>query len=168
MNSRKLPPPGFTSAAQSGVLAHDCGTTGPRVATLAYDTFGSGPEKVIVLHSWMGDAKSFDAMKSYLDTDAFTYAFADLRGYGRSREIPGKYTVDEVGADTIDLAVPVCSRLHCGRPGRCCARPRRCSMNAIVRGLSHSAPPTRRPTSFPSRSMRSVVGRPTLPTSPGA
>lgn len=104
MNTRKLALPGFTSAAQFGVVAHGRGATGPSAATLAYDTYGSGPEKVIVLHSWMGDAKSFDAMKSYLDTDSFTYVFADLRGYGRSREIPGKYTVEEAGADTINLA----------------------------------------------------------------
>lgn len=71
---------------------------------LAHDLYGTGPEKIIVLHSWMGDAKSFDAIKQYLDLETFTYAFADLRGYGRSIGIRGKFTVDEVAGDVVALA----------------------------------------------------------------
>jgi pimeloyl-ACP methyl ester carboxylesterase len=81
-----------------------CGTRPAGDATLAYGIHGAGPEKVMVLHSWMGDARSFDAMKPYLDTEVFTYVFADLRGYGESRDIPGAYTAEEVGADAIRLA----------------------------------------------------------------
>ncbi|MGE0387003.1 MAG: alpha/beta fold hydrolase [Gammaproteobacteria bacterium] len=71
---------------------------------LAHDLFGTGPEPVLVLHSWMGTGRSFDAMKPYLDTDAFTYAFADLRGYGGSRTIAGEYTAAEVAGDALVLA----------------------------------------------------------------
>lgn len=71
---------------------------------LAHDSFGTGPEKVLVLHSWVGDARSFDAIKPYLDAATYTYVFADLRGYGRSRHLTGDYTAQEVAADAIRLA----------------------------------------------------------------
>ena len=83
-----------------------CGCAIPRarIATLAHESHGTGPEKVMVLHSWMGDARSFDAIKPYLDPDIFTYVFAGLRGYGKSRDLPGTCTVEEVSADAIRLA----------------------------------------------------------------
>lgn len=81
-----------------------CGCAIPPRQTLAHDVHGSGPEKVMVLHSWMGDARSFDAMKPWLDTDVFTYAFADLRGYGRSRKMRGLYTAEEIASDAMHLA----------------------------------------------------------------
>jgi pimeloyl-ACP methyl ester carboxylesterase len=40
----------------------------------------------------------------YLDTETFTYAFASVRGYGASREIPGEYTIEEVARDVLALA----------------------------------------------------------------
>ena len=70
---------------------------------LGYETFGSGSEKVLVLHDWMGDAANYEPMKAYLDGDAFTFVFADLRGYGRSRELKGQYTVEEIAGDTLAL-----------------------------------------------------------------
>jgi pimeloyl-ACP methyl ester carboxylesterase len=39
-----------------------------------------------------------------LDTDTFTYAFMDYRGYGKSRSIPGKHTMGEISSDAIALA----------------------------------------------------------------
>jgi pimeloyl-ACP methyl ester carboxylesterase len=39
-----------------------------------------------------------------LTLDRFTYAFADLRGYGRSRHIPGRFDVEEAANDVIALA----------------------------------------------------------------
>lgn len=82
----------------------DCPVPAVRRTILAHDLHGSGPEKVLVLHSWMGNARSFDALKPSLDTDRFTYAFADLRGYGRSRTFRGAYTVDEAATDAMHLA----------------------------------------------------------------
>jgi pimeloyl-ACP methyl ester carboxylesterase len=71
---------------------------------LEYDLFGGGSEKVLVLHSWMGDSTSFDLLKPYLNTQRYTYVFADLRGYGRSRDIAGEYSLEEASADALHLA----------------------------------------------------------------
>jgi 3-oxoadipate enol-lactonase len=65
---------------------------------------GDGPVRVLVLHDWLGDHTNYDAMRPYLDGDAFTYVFADLRGYGRSSHLTGAYTLDEVTADCLALA----------------------------------------------------------------
>ena len=70
---------------------------------IAYKQVGSGKEKVLVMHNWMGDSTSYDFMLPYLNTDAYTYVFVDLRGYGRSKEIRGKYSVEEASADAITL-----------------------------------------------------------------
>ena len=58
----------------------------------------------MVLHSWMSDATSFDLVKPYLDVDTYTYVFADLRGYGQSKHLEGKYNVEEIVADAYRLA----------------------------------------------------------------
>lgn len=71
---------------------------------LAHDIHGSGPEKVLVLHNWMDDRHSFDAARQWLDTDSFTYVFADVRGYGGSKELKGAYNSDEIAGDTMRLA----------------------------------------------------------------
>jgi pimeloyl-ACP methyl ester carboxylesterase len=65
---------------------------------------GSGREPVLVLHDWNGDHTNYDPIRPYLDTSTFTYAFADLRGYGASRDLVGSYTVDEIAADCLALA----------------------------------------------------------------
>jgi pimeloyl-ACP methyl ester carboxylesterase len=72
--------------------------------TLGHTVFGQGWEKVLVFHDWMGDAANFEPMVPYLDPVTYTYAFADLRGYGLSRHLAGRYTVDEVSADGFHLA----------------------------------------------------------------
>ncbi len=71
---------------------------------LGHQLYGTGPEKVVALHNWMGDASSFDALRSWIDSDAFTFAFADVRGYGASKAIEGAYTTDEIAADVLRLA----------------------------------------------------------------
>jgi pimeloyl-ACP methyl ester carboxylesterase len=91
-----LPLPMVGSAAGGRPLSQE--------PVLAHDAFGDGPQKVLVLHSWMGDAASFDPMKPYLDTHTYTYVFADLRGYGRSRDMEGEYNLEEASADTLRLA----------------------------------------------------------------
>lgn len=72
--------------------------------TLGYGLHGSGAEKVIVMHDWFCDQSSYDFMIPFLDTSYFTYCFVDLRGYGKSKHLPGKYTVDEIIGDIIKLA----------------------------------------------------------------
>lgn len=90
---------------------HHSASGGPEVApnlagptVLGHDLLGVGSQHVLVLHSWMGNARSFDLMKPYLDTDKFTFAFADLRGYGRSRAVLGNYTLGEAAEDALVLA----------------------------------------------------------------
>lgn len=70
---------------------------------LAYKQIGSGREKVVMMHNWMGDSTSYDPMLSYLNTDQYTYMFVDLRGYGDSKEMKGSYSVEEASSDVIKL-----------------------------------------------------------------
>jgi len=69
-----------------------------------HKTIGSGPEKVVVLHGWFGDHRAYSGIFDHLDTAAFTYAFADIRGYGNSKNIAGEYTIGEAAGDMIALA----------------------------------------------------------------
>jgi 3-oxoadipate enol-lactonase len=71
---------------------------------LGHQQLGSGKTPVIVLNDWISDTSSWDAAHPYLDRATFTWALTDLRGYGRSKHIAGKYTVDEAAADVLALA----------------------------------------------------------------
>lgn len=71
---------------------------------LGYVRHGQGPARVLVLHDWLGDHGNYDAMTPYLDSGAYTYVFADLRGYGLSRHLTGAYTVTEIAHDCLALA----------------------------------------------------------------
>jgi pimeloyl-ACP methyl ester carboxylesterase len=71
---------------------------------VGYTIFGSGMEKVIIIHDWFADHTSYDPMLNYLDDKTFTYAFMDLRGYGKSKDIKGEYTVNEAAEDVLKLA----------------------------------------------------------------
>ncbi len=70
---------------------------------IAHKQIGSGKEKVLVMHHWMGDWTSYDSMIPYLNTDDYTYVFVDLRGYGRSKEMKGTYSVEEASKDAMKL-----------------------------------------------------------------
>lgn len=73
-------------------------------AQIGHVLVGKGSEPVLVLHDWNGDHTTYDAIVPYLDTATFSYAFADLRGYGASRDLDGTYTVDEISRDCLALA----------------------------------------------------------------
>jgi pimeloyl-ACP methyl ester carboxylesterase len=73
-------------------------------ATIGYTQFGTGAEDVLALHDWNGDHSNYDPVLPYLDGKTFTYVFADVRGYGKSRDIAGAYTVDEISTDCLALA----------------------------------------------------------------
>src|SRR6059058_3212901 len=68
-------------------------------ADLGFASLGNGPARVMVLHDWFCDHTSWDAALPYLTPERFTYVFADLRGYGASRDIGGSYTLDETAGD---------------------------------------------------------------------
>ncbi|HEY4012494.1 MAG TPA: alpha/beta hydrolase [Polyangiaceae bacterium] len=71
---------------------------------LGHDRVGHGPRAVMVLNDWMCDTSTWDAARVYLDGDRFSWAFADLRGYGRSRGRVGAFHVLEAAADVLALA----------------------------------------------------------------
>lgn len=75
----------------------------PAERTLGHVVVGGGPEPVLVLHEWLGDHSNYDGAASYLSPTAARYVFADLRGYGLSRELGGRYTMAEVAEDAIAL-----------------------------------------------------------------
>jgi hypothetical protein len=60
---------------------------GQKSVGLGFTTYRHGQFRVLVLHDWFCDHSSWDATLSYLTPNRFTYVFADLRGYGLSREI---------------------------------------------------------------------------------
>jgi pimeloyl-ACP methyl ester carboxylesterase len=69
-----------------------------------HKTIGNGPTKVVVIHGWFWDHRVFTPIFDVLDTDRYSYAFIDIRGYGNSRDIPGAFTIGEVAADATALA----------------------------------------------------------------
>lgn len=71
---------------------------------IGYSTFGHGPIRAIVLHGWFGDQTSLEEVYPALDAEQLTLACMAYRGYGASRAMTGKYTMDEIGADALSLA----------------------------------------------------------------
>lgn len=72
---------------------------------LGFEKYGCGDHGVIVLNDWMGDVSSnWDSARRYLDREQFTWLFADLRGYGRSRGQSGMFTVKEAATDVLEVA----------------------------------------------------------------
>ncbi|WP_424217508.1 alpha/beta fold hydrolase (plasmid) [Streptomyces sp. BI20] len=77
--------------------------TSPATAPFAH-TVGSGPHKVIVLHSLFAGHQSFAPLWPHLDGSRFTYAFMDARGFGNSVDVSGTYSTDEIASDVLVLA----------------------------------------------------------------
>lgn len=71
---------------------------------IGHTLIGDGPEHVIVCHGWFGDHGAFEPVMSSLDTHAFTYAFMDYRGYGKSTDLSGEFTMAEIADDALALA----------------------------------------------------------------
>jgi pimeloyl-ACP methyl ester carboxylesterase len=69
-----------------------------------HTTLGHGPIKAVVIHGWFSDHRIFTPVFDALDTGRHTYAFFDIRGYGRSRDTAGAFNIAEVAADAIALA----------------------------------------------------------------
>lgn len=72
--------------------------------TIGHRLIGRGAQKVIVMPGWFGDHTVFAPMLPYLDGERFTYAFIDYRGYGMSREMAGKFNMQELAGDALALA----------------------------------------------------------------
>ena len=71
---------------------------------LGHELVGAGPAHVMILNDWLCDTSTWDGARPYLDGARFTFAFADLRGYGRSRGRGGEFTVVEAATDVLALA----------------------------------------------------------------
>lgn len=65
---------------------------------------GSGPVHVIALHGWFGSAEGWGELPLRIDTDRYTVAFLDYRGYGSRKEETGDYSLAEISADARTLA----------------------------------------------------------------
>ncbi len=71
---------------------------------IGYVQHGEGSEGVIILHDWMGDHSNYDLLLPFLDSERFTFACIDLRGYGLSAHIEGDHTLEQGVGDVITLA----------------------------------------------------------------
>ncbi len=71
---------------------------------LGHERVGSGRRAVILLNDWFSDTSTWDGARAYLDDEAFSWFFTDLRGYGRSRGRSGAFTVLEAASDVLALA----------------------------------------------------------------
>jgi 3-oxoadipate enol-lactonase len=82
----------------------------PRVGTPGADAMlghcrvGSGPTVCIVLHEWLGDHVNWEPTLPYFDPGRYTLVFADLRGYGWSRALTGRFDLAEAAVDVLRLA----------------------------------------------------------------
>ena len=65
---------------------------------------GTGPRKVLALHGWFGNAENWGPFVDVLDGSRFTYVFMDCRGYGGSRHLAGRFTLDEIAGDALAIA----------------------------------------------------------------
>jgi 3-oxoadipate enol-lactonase len=75
----------------------------PKVSPIGYDLFGSGPTRVVIMNDWLCDTSTWDGARPYFDSARFSFAFADLRGYGRSRGRQGRFTLAEAASDVLAL-----------------------------------------------------------------
>lgn len=71
---------------------------------LGHCRVGKGPATCIVLHEWLGDHVNWEQTLAYFDLDKLSLVFADLRGYGWSRAMSGRFTMEEATADVLRLA----------------------------------------------------------------
>jgi 3-oxoadipate enol-lactonase len=79
------------------------GTDGAN-ALLGHCRVGSGPSVCIVLHEWLGDHVNWEPTLSYFDLGRHSLIFVDLRGYGWSRGLSGRFDLDEATDDVLHLA----------------------------------------------------------------
>lgn len=74
-----------------------------KTETLGHELYGTGTRRVVVLNDWLCDTSTWEPTKPYLLPDEFTFAFADLRGYGRSLSLEGEFCLAESYEDVLRL-----------------------------------------------------------------
>ncbi len=65
---------------------------------------GTGPVRVIALHGWFGSAATWKPWVDLFDPARFSIACFDYRGYGARITEAGDHTLEEIAADTLQLA----------------------------------------------------------------
>lgn len=71
---------------------------------LGHTAVGHGPEGVIALHDWASDQTNWRSLHPFVDEARFTYLFADVRGYGASRELAPEFSAAAIARDVLALA----------------------------------------------------------------
>lgn len=71
---------------------------------LGYTSLGNGPTRVVAAHTWLCDHQTYAPMMPFIDPDRFTVVFPDFRGYGKSRDQQGEFSIREMGRDLLALA----------------------------------------------------------------
>lgn len=72
---------------------------------IGHELVGAGETRVVIMNDWLCDTSTWDAARNYVDRERFTYAFVDLRGYGRSMGRSGAFTLTEAADDVFALAM---------------------------------------------------------------
>ncbi len=71
---------------------------------LGHLVIGDGAETVMVLPDWFGGSSYLASLGHRTDTRRYRYIVVDYRGYGRSIEQSGDYSIAEMAADTLAAA----------------------------------------------------------------
>lgn len=71
---------------------------------VGHRAIGTGPVRVLFIHGWFSDSSVYDPLLSALDPSIFTCVLIDFRGYGKSANVSGNYTVAEIAADAFEVA----------------------------------------------------------------
>lgn len=72
--------------------------------SIGHTRIGNGPIRVIITNDWLGDTTTWNQCQQYLDTTDISWVFADLRGYGGSRYMPGPFNATQAASDIVALA----------------------------------------------------------------
>lgn len=71
---------------------------------LGSTSIGHGPTRIIAAHTWLCDHQTYAPMMPFIDPERFTVVFPDFRGYGKSRDLQGEFSIREMGRDLLELA----------------------------------------------------------------
>ena len=77
---------------------------------IAYQTRGTGPSDILLMHGWAGSGAYFDELLKYLDLSGLRVTMVDLRGHGNSDKPEGSYSLDRLAKDMLTVADAVGAR----------------------------------------------------------
>jgi esterase len=71
------------------------------MTALTFKVYGRGAYKAVALHSLFADGSSFLPLMSAFDPEKWSVALLDVRGYGRSKALPGPFNLGTVATDAL-------------------------------------------------------------------